>query len=314
MLHTLLCDLLNIDAPIIQAGMSRLTSASLTTAVSNAGGLGSLGGWQRSPDELAQELSKIRELTDKPFAVNYVVPDINEESFRLTLEAKPKVISFALGDPGEHVKRAHDVGCLVMHQVTTVQQARQAAERGVDIIIAQGGEAGGIGGAVAAFPLIPQVVDAVGTIPVVAAGGIVDGRGLAAALLLGAVGVNLGTRFLATVEAPIDDDWKQAIVNGGSELSVKMEGWVPSAITDEYQTSLRVLRTDFIDRWNQRTATQTEDGVLRGEFKPDIAGRLVPVAGESAGLIKDILPAADIVRAMTSEAEQVLKSAGQFIK
>ncbi len=314
MLHTTLCDLLGIQAPIIQAGMSRRTSASLTTAVSNAGGLGSLGGWERSPDEMAKELSKIRELTDKPFAVNYVVPDINEESFKLTLEARPAVISFALGDPGEHVKRAHDIGSLVMHQVTTVQQAYQAAERGVDIIIAQGGEAGGIGGAVAAFPLIPQVVDAVGVIPVVAAGGIVDGRGLAAALLLGAVGVNLGTRFLATLEAPIDDDWKRAIVEGGSELSVKMDGWAHAKVTEEYQTSLRVLRTDFIDRWNQQADDGSEEATLRGEFKPDIVGRLVPVAGESAGLIKDILPAADIVRNMAAEAEKVLKVAGQYLK
>jgi nitronate monooxygenase/enoyl-[acyl-carrier protein] reductase II len=263
---------------------------------------------------MAKELSKIRELTDKPFAVNYVVPDINEESFKLTLEARPAVISFALGDPGEHVKRAHDIGSLVMHQVTTVQQAYQAAERGVDIIIAQGGEAGGIGGAVAAFPLIPQVVDAVGVIPVVAAGGIVDGRGLAAALLLGAVGVNLGTRFLATLEAPIDDDWKRAIVEGGSELSVKMDGWAHAKVTEEYQTSLRVLRTDFIDRWNQQADDGSEEATLRGEFKPDIVGRLVPVAGESAGLIKDILPAADIVRNMAAEAEKVLKGAGQYLK
>ncbi len=314
MLHTTLCDLLGIQAPIIQAGMSRLTSASLTTAVSNAGGLGSLGGWQRSPEDMAKELSKIRELTDKPFAVNYVVPDINEESFQLTLEARPAVISFALGDPGEHVAQAHDVGSLVMHQVTTVQQAYQAAERGVDIIIAQGGEAGGIGGSVAAFPLIPQVVDAVGAIPVVAAGGIVDGRGLAAALLLGAVGVNLGTRFLATLEAPIDDDWKRAIVEAGSELSVKMDGWAPAKVTEEYQTSLRVLRTDFIDRWNQQADDGSEGAALRGEFKPDIVGRLVPVAGESAGLINDILPAADIVRAIALEAEQVLKGAGQYLK
>ena len=314
MLHTTLCDLLGIEAPIIQAGMSRLTSAILTTAVSNAGGLGSLGGWRRSPEEMAKELSKIRELTDKPFAVNYVVPDINEESFQLTLEARPFVISFALGDPGEHVKQAHDVGSLVMHQVTTVQQAYQAAERGVDIIVAQGGEAGGIGGSVAAFPLIPQVVDAVGTIPVVAAGGIVDGRGLAAALLLGAVGVNIGTRFLATLEAPIDDDWKRAIVEGSSEQSVKMHGWAPAKVTEEYQTSLRVLRTDFIDRWNQQANVGTEEATLREEFKPDIAGQLIPVAGESAGLIKDILPAADIIRTIAAEAEKVLTCARQYLK
>src|SRR5262249_48174525 len=139
-------------------------------------------------------------------------PTVNDEAFALTVEARPAVISLALGDPGALVKRAQGAGIKVVHQVHTVRQAREAAERGVDAIIAQGSEAGGFGGTVAALALVPQVVDAVSPIPVVAAGGIADGRGLAAALLLGAQGVNIGTRFLASAEAPIGEAWKQALL------------------------------------------------------------------------------------------------------
>jgi enoyl-[acyl-carrier protein] reductase II len=155
----------------------------------------------RPVDDFERELARTRELTNRPFAVNQVVFTLNEEAFALTLEAKPAVISFAVSDPGELAERAHDAGSLVMHQVITVRGAHQAAARNVDLIIAQGTEAGGLGGSVAGLALIPQVVDAVRPIPVVAAGGIADGRGLAAALVLGAHGINIGTRFLASMEA-----------------------------------------------------------------------------------------------------------------
>ncbi len=166
---------------------------------------------------------RARDLTNRPFAVNYVVPYFDERVdertalFELGMSIRPKLVSFALADPGDLVKRAHAAGALVMHQVTTVDQAEQAAARGVDVIVAQGGEAGGYGGSVATMVLVPQVVDAVRPIPVVAAGGIFDGRGLAAALVLGAVGVNVGTRFLAAREATISDAYKQAIIAAASQ-------------------------------------------------------------------------------------------------
>ncbi len=152
------------------------SSAELAVAVSDAGGLGSLGCWRRPPEDVEWQLSIIRRRTSRPFAMNHLVTELNETAFGMTLTAKPAMISLALGDPGELVKRAHDAGSLVVHQVTTTAQARQAAERGVDVIVAQGGEAGGYGGIVAALALIPQVVDAVSPLPVVAAGGIADGR------------------------------------------------------------------------------------------------------------------------------------------
>jgi enoyl-[acyl-carrier protein] reductase II len=130
MLHTSVCELLRIECPVIQAGMGTFTGAELAAAVSNAGGLGSIGAGMRSPEDLKQQLTRARELTQRPFAVNYGVPMLNEESFALTLAAKPALVSFSLSDPGDLVKRVHDAGILVMHQVTTVRQARQAWSRG----------------------------------------------------------------------------------------------------------------------------------------------------------------------------------------
>lgn len=321
MLRTPLCDLLGIEFPIIQAGMSRFTSAELVAAVSNAGGLGSLGCDLRSVDDIAIQLAQTRELTNRPFAVNHLLLTLNEEAFSLTLQARPPVISLAGSDPGDLVKRAHDAGILVIHQVHTVQQARLAAERGVDVIIAQGSEAGGHGGTVAALALIPQVVDAVSPLPVVAAGSMADGRGLAAALVLGAEGINVGTRFLASVEAPISQGWKQMIVEAPSEDAVKFDAWndiSPPPRSGGYGTVLRAIRTPFIDQWQQhRDEAKQEAERLRGEVLAAVQqGRLhelMPVAGQSAGLIRDILPAGEIVRRMVAEAQQALERSTKLL-
>ena len=314
-LRTSLCDLLGIEFPIIQAGMGIGSSAELAVAVSEAGGLGSLGCWRRPPEDVERQLSLIRERTSRPFAVNHLVPELDETAFAMTLAARPAVISFALGDPGELVERTHDAGSLVVHQVTTVLQARQAAERGVDVIIAQGGEAGGYGGAVAALALIPQVVDAVRPLPVVAAGGIADGRGLAAALVLGAVGINVGTRFLASEEAQISHVWKQMIVDAAAEDAVKVEvlnDISPRPGSYGYGTVLRALRTPFIDTWQERRdeARRDAERLLSEVLSVLTQGRLhelFPTAGQSAGLIRDIVPAGEIVRRIVTEARQALE-------
>jgi enoyl-[acyl-carrier protein] reductase II len=172
MLRTSFCDLVGIDVPIILGAMGSATSAHFAAAVSNAGGLGSIGSLFRTTAAIVDDIAKLQELTHRPYAVNHIPPILDKEAFEYTLQARPAVISFALGDPGDLVRRVHEVGSLAMQQVTTVRQAVQAAERGVDIIIAQGGEAGGYGGRVSTMALVPQVVDAVAPIPVVAAGGI----------------------------------------------------------------------------------------------------------------------------------------------
>ena len=319
MIRTPLCELLGIEHPIIQAGMGAWTSASLAAEVSNAGGLGSISSFLRPAEDLSRQLASIRELTRRPFAVNHVVPDLDErpELFELGLTAQPKLVSLALADPGDLVRRAHGAGALVMHQVTTVEQAEQAAARGVDVIVAQGTEAGGFGGTVATMVLVPQVVDAVRPIPVVAAGGIYDGRGLAAALVLGAVGVNVGTRFLASREATIADGYKQAVVAAASQDAVKFDAFndiLPSPGTRGYGTAVRALRTPFIDEWQaQRELARRDAERLKEMFVAAVeAGRvheLMPTAGQTAGGIHEVLPATEIVRRMISEAEMALADA-----
>jgi len=314
MLRTPLCDLLGIDVPIILAPMGTATSAEFAAAVSNQGGLGGIGSLFRTTAAVKRDIDMVRELTRRPYAINHIPQVLDPEAFRYTLAARPAVISFALGDPGDLVKQAHDVGARVMVQVTTVAQAVQAAERGVDVVIAQGGEAGGYCGNVSTLTLVPQVVDAVAPIPVVAAGGIFDGRGIAAALVLGAAGVNLGTRFLASREAPIPDEWKRAIVAASSEDAMKAEvlnDMSPLPGTAGYGTVLRSLHTPFLDEWSaKREEARRERDRLRAHVvSTHQAGRqheTLLTAGQSAGGITEILSVADIMRRLVAEAETAL--------
>ena len=234
------------------------------------GGLGGIGSLFRATAAIKRDIDVVRKLTSRPFAINHIPQTLDAEAFRYTLEARPAVISFALGDPGDLVRQAHDAGSLVMLQVTTVAQAAQAAERGVDVIIAQGSEAGGYCGKVSTMTLVPQVVDAVSPIPVVAAGGIFDGRGIAAALMLGAAGVNLGTRFIASKEAPIADEWKQAIAGAKSEDVIKadvLNDISPLPGTAGFGTVLRSLHTPFLDEWSaKREEARRERDRLRAQI------------------------------------------------
>jgi nitronate monooxygenase/enoyl-[acyl-carrier protein] reductase II len=318
MLKTDVCDVLGITSPIIQGALGGpwRASAQLIAVVSNAGGLGSIAATLRGPDDVRADIAEVRSLTDKPFAVNHTRRPFNEEAFQATLDERPPVISLALGKPSDLVERVHDIGSVFVQQVQTVQQGLQAAEAGVDVIIAQGGEGGGFSGMVGTIALVPQVVRAVSPIPVVAAGGIADGRGLAAALVLGAQGVNIGTRFLASTEAGISEDWKQAICAADSEDAVKIEfadHVVPDLTEGGWDAIPRSLRTSFIDAWNDRKEEASRQaGSLRDELTEAMAqGRaheLIPLTGQSAGLIDEVLPAAEIVDRLVREAEQALET------
>ncbi len=322
MVHTPVCELLDIRVPVVQACMSTYTSAELVAAVTNAGGLGSLGAANRPLEDLQRELARIGDLTGGPFAVNHAITALDEDAFQATLDAHPKVVTLALDRPDDCVARIHDAGALVMHQVTTVEQAEAAVAAGVDIIIAQGSEAGGYGGVVSTMPLVPQVVDAVRPVPVIAAGGITDGRGLAAALMLGAQGVNVGTRFLATRESPIVDSCKHAILGAAAQDAVRAEVWndiAPGMGTSGYRTVIRALRTPFLDKWSAR-----RDEVLREmpRIREELAnaaasGRfhdLMIFGGQSAGAIDDLPSAADVVARIAAEAAAALRDAGRFLR
>ena len=317
MLKTPLCDLLGIEVPIILAPMGSATSAEFAASVSNLGGLGSIGSLNRTTGAIKRDIEVVKDLTNRHYAVNHIPPTLDAEAFRYTLGARPAVISFALGDPGDLVRQAHEVGAVVMVQVTTVAQAVEAVERGADVIIAQGGEAGGYGGTVSTMALVPQVVDAVSPIPVVAAGGIFDGRGVAAALMLGAVGVNLGTRFLASQEAPIEDEWKQAILGARSEDTIKLDvlnDIRPLPGTAGYGTVLRSLRTSFMDEWSAKRdeAHRDRDRLWAEMASMAQAGRRresLLTAGQTAGGIREVLPVAEIMRRLIAETEAALSRA-----
>jgi nitronate monooxygenase/enoyl-[acyl-carrier protein] reductase II len=287
--------------------------------VSNAGGLGGIGSLFRPTAAVKRDIDVVRRLTSRPFAVNHIPQTLDAEAFRYTLEARPAVVSFALADPGDLVRQAHEVGSLVMLQVTTVAQAVQAAERGVDVITAQGGESGGYCGEVSTMTLVPQVVDAVSPIPVVAAGGIFDGRGIAAALMLGAVGVNLGTRFITSTEAPAPEEWKRAITAAKSEDAVKVDvlnDISPLPGTEGFPTVPHSLPTAFLDEWSGRREEARRDrNRLRGQIVSTThAGRQHECAlwaGQTAGGITEILSVGEIMRRLMAEAEAALRRVGR---
>lgn len=312
MLRTPLCDLLGIDIPIVGAPFGPWEQVELAAAISGAGGLGSVGTGLRTVPELQAQWKRLRELTDRPFAINHTIRPFGEEAFEATLDCKPPAISFHLAVPPDLVARAHERGILWLQQVVDRRQAEEAVAAGADVIIAQGGEAGGHSGSVATMVLVPQVVDVAGEIPVVAAGGIADGRGLAAALALGAQGVSMGTRFLASAELAIAAEWKRRIVEADALDAVKVansERVLPPYNLPGARVEPRALRTPLIAQlrehpeWIDPAAVgpRIRDAVLAGR-----GDEYLPFAGQSAGLIHEVLPAAEIVRRVAAEAEAAL--------
>jgi NAD(P)H-dependent flavin oxidoreductase YrpB (nitropropane dioxygenase family) len=315
MIRTPICDLLDIEHPIALGGMGSATSPALVAAVSRAGGLGALGCHYLTPQQIGERATAIRRETNKPFGLNFLVFDIHEDAFAAALALRPAVMQFAWARPDQDLKslfdRAHDAGSKITHMAGTVPEAERAASAGADVIIAQGTEGGGHVGWMASMPLIPMVVDAVRPIPVLAAGGFADGRGLVAALSLGADGILLGTRFLATVESPLHPNFKQAIVDSDghdtqlSEIPDIAAGQVwPGAMT-------RSRRNKFVERWAGREWALRQnraEAIARLRAARD-AGDIDegPLSmGQDAGLIHDIPPAAEIVRRIAEEADEIL--------
>ena len=315
MIRTPVCDLLDIEHPIALGGMGSIYSPDLVAAVSNAGGFGAMGCHHLNPDQIRTGTAALRERTNKPFALNFILFDIVEERFAAALALQPKAIAFAWPRPEQDLKsyvgRAHAAGCKVTFMANGVQEAVKAAEAGADVIIAQGTEGGGHVGWVTSLVLTPMVVDAVAPKPVLTAGGVADGRGLAAAIALGADGVLLGTRFLATAESPLHPNFKQAIVDSDGHDTALSE--IPDIAAGKVWPGAmsRSRRNRFIERWSGR------EWLLRSQQAQALADiqaarkagdvHEAPLSmGQDAGLINDIAPAGEIVTRIAQEAERIL--------
>ena len=268
---TSFCRLAGIDLPVVQAPIGGISTPALAAAVSNAGGLGTLSITWRDPDELRGLLRETRSLTERPFAVNLVLEWDPAERLAIALAAGVRIISFFWGDPTPWVETVHAAGGLVLHTVASAEEARRAAASGVDVVVAQGWEAGGhVWGEVSSLALIPRVVDAVAPLPVVAAGGVTDGRGLAAVLTLGAGAAWMGTRFLLAEEAATHPVYREQIIAAGETSTVHNTlfdvGW-PDA-------PLRSLRNATWESWH--AAGEPAPGRARGKKKSWPPGRRSP--------------------------------------
>jgi enoyl-[acyl-carrier protein] reductase II len=319
-LHTPICDLLGIRYPICQAGMGYVARSALAAAVSGAGGLGVIAAANLTPRELREEIRKVRDHTDRPFGVDILFASVRvsgseadqfTETVRawadVTLELQVPVLVAGLGNPGPVTAQAHRQGMKVMALCGNVKQALDHAANGVDVVIAQGHEAGGHTGRIAGLVLIPAVIDAISPVPVMAAGGIADGRGVVAALALGAVGVWLGTRFIATPEAHGHVNYKNRIV------AIDEEGTVVTRAASG--KPCRLIRNNFTRQWERReaeilpfpvqAARVGRPAALLARDEGDVDNGNAP-CGQSAGLIRDVRPAGAVVRQLIDEAEIVL--------
>lgn len=315
-IRTRISDMLAIEHPIALGGMPTLfNTPELVTAISDAGAMGFIGCTHLGPEEIRAVAGAIRESTNRPFALNALMFLEDETGYAAALEARPAVISLSWPRKDQDLKpwidRAHDAGALVTLMAGEVDEAKRAADAGADIIVAQGTEGGGHVGWMSIMALVPMVVDAVAPLPVMAAGGIADGRGFAAALALGAEGVLVGTRFLASQESGLKQAHKQAILDSDGHDTLLTE--IPDLASGQVWPGAmsRVRRNRFIERWAGRewalrqnpSAVAAAVAAARKAGDPDEAPLFI---GQDAGLIHDLPSAAEIVQRMVAEAEQII--------
>jgi enoyl-[acyl-carrier protein] reductase II len=321
-MRTRLTDLLQIEHPVMLAGMGGVSYHRLVAAVSEAGGFGTLGAGAMTPSQLRDEIRATKALTSKPFGVDLLtaLPAQMLESVDIMLDEDVPVFVAALGVPREVIERCHANSVLVINMCGKVRHAVAAVEAGCDLVVAQGTEAGGHTGTVATFPLVPQIVDAVGDrVPVVAAGGIFDGRGLAASLTLGADGVWVGTRFIATPEARAVPGYKEALVRTPEDGTVVSRAFtgktlraVRNQVTQHYEEHPEELKP-FPDQM----IVSTSGGFLHLPQGDDATGvdpdRECYPAGQGIGAIHDLVPAGELVRRFVDEAERALDAAAATV-
>ena len=315
MIHTEICDLLGIEYPIFQGGMAWVSDASLAGAVSNAGGLGIIAGMNSNGEQLREQIRKIREITNKPYGVNVMLMSpYADEVAQVVVEEKVPVVVTGAGLPSKYIKTWVENGLKVVPVVPSVAIARMCERMGACAVVAEGGESGGHVGDLTTMALTPQVVDAV-KIPVLAAGGIGDGRGVAAALMLGAKGVQVGTRFLVATECTIHENYKQRVLKAkdidtivtGRRLGHPVRG-LKSPVTRrmqdlEYSADFTAEEFEKMGVGAMRKAAREGDE-QNGSF----------MCGQIAGLVNKEQPAAEIIREMFAQAEDLLKGAAQWVR
>ena len=320
-MRTRLTDILGVAHPVMLAGMGGVSYAPLVTAVSEAGGFGCLGASTMSTERMVAEIAEVRAATDRPFGVDLLtaMPGDLVGQVGQIIEGGASVFVAGLGVPAAVVDLCHRHDVLVVNMCGKVEHARRALEAGCDIVVAQGTEAGGHTGQVATMPLVPQIVDAVGThIPVVAAGGIFDGRGLAAALALGADGVWIGTRFIATPEAHGVAGYKDALIRTGEDgttISRAYSGKTMRVVRNSY-TAFFDEHPDELSPFPTQLGRSMENGAFHlggGEDTPGIdPERECYPTGQGVGAIQTLIPAASLVAQIVTQAEQVLADIGQL--
>jgi enoyl-[acyl-carrier protein] reductase II len=317
--HTRLTEILGVTHPVMLAGMGGVSYSALTAAVSNAGGYGCLGASTMTSEQLAHEIAATRALTAQPFGVDLLTafPETLNANVELLIEGGASTFVAGLGVPSRVIETCHDHGVLVVSMCGKVEHARRALDAGCDIVVAQGTEAGGHTGTVATLPLVPMIVDLVdGAIPVVAAGGIFDGRGLAAALALGADGVWVGTRFIATPEARALPGYHRRMLDAHEDDTVISRAYsgktmrvIRNETTDRYEADPSLL-----ERFPDQLLTSLREGTFHLGGDETTSGvdprREGYPAGQVVGAIDEIVAAGEIVDRMVQDAQEILARLG----
>jgi len=309
-----------LDYPIVLAPMGSVAGGSLAAAVSNAGALGLVGGAYGEPNWLRTELSKVRSGTRRPWGVGLITWHATPEAVELALSYEPHAFMLSFGDPRPFAPTIKEAGCTLICQVQGTEEGKAAEAAGADVIVAQGTEAGGHGAERSTLPLVPALVDAVAPTPVLAAGGIADGRGLAAALMLGAQGALMGTRFYAATEALGHESARERIVaaQGRDTRRTRVFDVVRQHVWPQPYTG-RAIRNRFMERWDRREddlaeALDEEIPRFRAAVRDGDFDTAMIWAGEGVDLISDVAPAGELVRRIGVEAETCLRHASELLR
>jgi len=303
-----LCRLLGIEHPIIQGGMAWVGTAELSAAVSEAGAFGILGGGNAPPDYVRAQVRELKRRTNKPFGVNIpLFSPYVDDVVQICIEERVTAVATGAGNPGPIIPRLKEAGILVMPVVASVALAKRLERMGADLIVAEGMESGGHIGDLGTMPLVPQVIDAV-SVPVVAAGGFADGRGLAAALALGAVGIQMGTRFICTTECTAHPNYKDKILKAGDRATMTTGHSlghpvraIKNPMTLEFQELERrgATEQEVIEFGTGRLRLATVEGdVVHGSV----------MAGEIAGMVNDIVSCRELVERIVRQAEDIIRA------